>query len=145
MASRIIRPVERMALEFGDNANTDSVWLARRVNVAAFKEVTAYVRVHPGSTIGTNPSVSNFIINADGYTDEDPAANQTLSLPTRVVPGFQFPLVTTDVKAMTAGQMTAIGAGSNFGSMLSLQWEVKTASSTMIILIVSVDLICKEF
>jgi hypothetical protein len=147
MTSRILRPVERMIFTFGDAGNGDTTTLARRINVAAFKEVTAYVRLHPNSVIGTAPSTLAFVINADGYTDEDPAAQTVATIP---LPAFQTQLSSTSLVSLAIGgmQVIAVGLGGtnqNFGSMLSLQLVVKTATATQISLILSVDLICKEF
>ncbi len=148
MATRVLRPVERMVLIFTDNLHLTTVTLARRINVAAFKEVTAYVRMHPGSLIGANPTNSLFIINADGYTDEDPGAVTTTN-----IPAFQTMLVQSNQAALAAGGMAVLPVGgpsgapvtTNFGSLLSIQWTVQTSSVVAINLIVSVDLICKEF
>lgn len=139
MTSRIIRPVERSQMSFPASTST-TIFLARRINVAAYKEVTAYFRVHPGSVVSPNPSTSNFNINADGYTDEDPGANDGAS---PASPAFQTLLVATDVKAMAAGAMKVI-AVPQFGSLLSLSWAVTTGAGALSY-IISCDLVCKEF
>lgn len=142
MATRIIRPVERMSIQSSDNNNPSIVTLARRINVAPFKEVTAYVRMHPGSVVAPTPNTGLFLINADGFTDEDPAAVNSAS-----VPAFQTLLngSGTSITGLAAGQMLVVAVPANFGSMLSLQWQVKTSSSAQLNHIISIDLICKEF
>jgi hypothetical protein len=156
MASRVIRPVERMMLDFSGTGtnNSQNVFMARRINVAAFKEVTAYLRFHTGTSVsGATITSSSFIINADGYTDEDPGANDNSNL----TPAFQVAIVTTDCKTTTPvpGAMKVIpviGSGltpastvGHFGSMLSLEWALVTTVASTIRYMVSVDLICKEF
>ncbi len=141
MTSRIIRPVERSVITFpGGIGVSNTIYLARRINVAAYREVTAYFRMHPGSVNSPTPTTSNFIINADGFTDEDPGANDATS-----APAFQVQLVATDVKSMAAGQMKTVAVPANFGSMLSLSWTMTSSAVGALNCIISVDLVCKEF
>ena len=57
MTSRIIRPVERSVITFpGGIGVSNTIYLARRINVAAYREVTAYFRMHPGSVNSPTPS-----------------------------------------------------------------------------------------
>jgi len=122
------------------SGSTAVIYLARRIDVAAFKEVTAYVRLHTGTTISVTPTSSLFQINADGYTSEDPAALDASSNP-----AFQTNLVNTDIKATPVGGMLVIPVTAGFGSMLSLSLQYTSLGGATIKYIMSVDLICKEF
>ena len=149
MASRIIRPVERSLVDLSNTGTgTQTVFLARRINVAPFKEVTAYLRFHQGTSTTATFTSSTFNINADGYTEEDPASNDS----SNVTPAFQTLLVGTDCKTIsTFGTMKVIpviAPGStigHFGSLLSLSWTAIVTAAGTVRYMISVDLICKEF
>jgi hypothetical protein len=146
MASRIIRPVERMTLDFSAYAGGGTLtttYLARRINVAPFKEVTAYVRFHAGTSVVSAPSTSLLNINADGFTDEDPGAVNSGSTDV----AFQTLLgsATSFASITSGGSMTVIAVPANFGSMLSLSWSAKASITGTFRYVLSIDLICKEF
>lgn len=144
MANRIIRVANRELLDFSGLSalGTATMYLARRIDVARFREVTAYLRFHQGTNF-TPLNSSDFIINADGYTEEDPGANDPSANP-----AYQTPVVTTSVvSAATTGGMIVIPVPLNFGSLLSISWSVTPAVfiGVTVRYVVSVDLICKEF
>lgn len=95
MASRVIRPVERMLINLSGLASGQvaTVYLARRIDVTPYSQVTAYVRLHTGTTISTTPTSSLIGIHADSFTSEDPGA-----LDSNSNPAFQTNLVNTDIK-----------------------------------------------
>jgi hypothetical protein len=146
MTSIVLRPVERELIALSGlstNASGARITLARRISVAAYKEVTAYVRLHAGTSVTATLSTGNFNIYADGFTDEDPGALDANS----TFPGFQALLLATDIRGApsTPGTMSKITVPANFGSLLTLDLTIVASVIGTINYVMSVDLICKEF
>lgn len=87
MAGRIVRILPKTFVTFTNiplTANNSTwVWLARRQDIRNWREVTLYVRLHPGSIISNTPTAwgqrPSIQVYADGYTDEDPAVFATIT------------------------------------------------------------------
>jgi len=142
MTSRIIRPVERGVYDFSGLATSGAatITLARQINVTAYKEVTVYTRLHTGTSVTATLATNSIAINADGYTDEDPASNDA----NNAVQGFQSQVASITL-GTSPGSLVVTAVPSNFGSMLSLFWSVKPSVTGTIRFFLSMDLICKEY
>jgi hypothetical protein len=140
MDSRVIRPVERSVIDLSGLAadGAATICLARRIDVSTFTSAVVYLRLHPGSLIAQTPAAANFIVNADGYTSEDPAALDSLEYP-----AFQEPISTTDIKLLAPGAMKVIPLA-DYGSMLSLYLYVAASASGTLRYILSCDVVCKR-
>ena len=142
MAGQIVRVVPKTFVTFANipisPPNPTWFWLARRINVSQWRELTLYVRVHPGSSItnsgvtgwgigaqaGTAPAIQ---VYADGYTDEDPSVFATT---TSTVSGFVAKLGTdttlnpSTTTTLTTG-MSVIAVNANAGALLAIALYAK--------------------
>lgn len=141
MASRVMRVFERSVIDLSGLAGSGSatVYLARRLDLAPYKEVTQYIRLHSGTSVVNTPITSNIVLAADGFTSEDPGALDGS------YPAFQTTLQTTTLVGFAAGTMRTATLGQGFGlSSLYLQFQ-NNATANTVRYVLSIDLICKEF
>lgn len=140
MAGRVMRVVPKTFVSFSNipaATSPTTFWLARKVDVMPWTELTAYIRLHPSSTIsgtfGTAPTIQ---VYEDGYTNEDPS----------VFPGFTNLVVsaamTNPTSAATMLPPLAISpiAGAGVGCCLAFAITAKTGAAAVADLYLSIDL-----
>ena len=119
MAGTVIRVVPKTFFTFsgvpGNAPGPTTLWLARKIDVSPWTELTAVIRLHSGTSItgGAWTSPPTISAYADGFTDEDPS----------VFPGFTKQIGTpqslgTSTTGPTMFLMT-VAAGSGSGSLIA--------------------------
>lgn len=142
MASTVIRPVDRRIIDLTGLATGGSatIFLARRIDCAPYRELTAYVRSHPGTSVATAPTVCEISINADGYTEEDPGALDASNRP-----AFQQQIDSIAINTgFAAGVMKTKSPTVGFG-LVSLSMNVTAGNAGALRYVISIDLVLKEF
>ena len=148
MAGTVIRVVPKTFVSFTNIPTATSpttFWLARKIDVMPWTELTAIIRLHPSTSIsasntwGTVPTIQ---VYEDGFTDEDPS----------VFPGFTNLVasapVGTPVSVATLLAPLVISpiggvADAGVGCCLAFAVMAKTAAAAVGDIYLSIDLSAK--
>jgi len=161
MAGRVIRVVPKTFVTFTPNTpnnainapQTQTMFLARQIDISRFREVTLFVRLHTPSIIGNfaGGTFPTIVAYADGYTEEDPNPSigaGTAGIPTGFFTPLTFPTNSTTFATNTATtvQTLVLGLQANAGGLIAIGVSCKqvAAGTLQADLYLSIDLAGKE-